>query len=55
MALIALTWWYKLGFEDQYYKVIEFLKGQLRDTTEVRPDNLSVDEVKEIYQLNHRS
>lgn len=48
----ALKWWHTLFFEIQFYKVVEWLSSQKRDTTERHPDNLTGREIQEIYEFN---
>ncbi len=46
----AIAWWGMLTFESKFYKVIDWLKSQNRDTTERHPDNLTGREIEEIYK-----
>lgn len=48
----AIKWWHSLSFEEQYFKVIEWLSKQGKDTTERRPNSLTGREIEEIYKLN---
>lgn len=46
-----INWWNNLSFEHKFYKVIEWLKSQNRDTTERHPLELTGEEVKEIWNI----
>ncbi len=45
----ALQWWNGLPFEKKFYKVIEWLSSQKRDTTERHPNDLTGREIQEIW------
>ena len=46
---IAINWWNKLYFEQQFFYVIEWLKSKNQDTTSRHPDNLTGNEIEQIY------
>lgn len=46
----AIEWWNSLTFENKFYKVIEWLKSQNRDTTERHPNDLTGREIEEIHR-----
>jgi hypothetical protein len=46
----SLLWWHTLTFEDKFYKVVEWLIAQRRDTTERHPHDLTGSEVQEIWE-----
>jgi len=48
----AMDWWCAMTFEDQFYKVIEWLSSQNRNTTDRHPHRLTKLEIQEIYQYN---
>ena len=48
----AIEWWHTLSFEEKYFKVIEWLSKQGKDTTERHPNSLTGREIEEIYNLN---
>lgn len=47
-----LEWWLSLSFEEQFYKIIEFLSYHKRDTTELHPHEIKNEEIKQIYSFN---
>jgi hypothetical protein len=47
---VPLAWWNSMTFEDQFYKVIEWLSSQGRDTTERHPHSLTGREIELIYE-----
>lgn len=47
---VAIKWWNSLTFEHKFYKVIEWLKSQNRDTTERHPESLTGREIEEIHR-----
>ena len=49
----ALEWWRPLSFATKFYRTIEWLRSQKRDTTEKHPDNLTDKEIEDIYLLRH--
>ena len=49
----ALKWWNSLTFEEQFFKTIEWLSNNNRDTTERHPNKLTGREIQEIYSLLH--
>ena len=49
----ALKWWNSLTFEQQFFKTIEWLSNNNRDTTERHPNKLTGREIQEIYSLLH--
>lgn len=44
----AIEWWDSMSFEDQFFKVIEWLSSQKRDTTELHPHNATREDIAEI-------
>lgn len=44
------AWWRNLPFERKFYKVIDWLKSNGRDTTERHPNDLTSEEIKQIWQ-----
>ena len=49
----AIEWWNSMTFEQQFYKTIEWLSDQNRDTTERHPYSLTGREIQEIYEKNN--
>ncbi len=47
----ALTWWNSMSFEEQFYKTIDWLKSQNRNTTERHPHHLTDVEIQEINEF----
>lgn len=47
----AMEWWNSMSFEEQFYKTIEWLSSQNRNTTERHPHYLTGREIQEIYEL----
>nr|OQX98991.1 MAG: hypothetical protein B6I27_01620 [Erwiniaceae bacterium 4572_131] len=47
----ALKWWNSLTFEQQFFKTIEWLSSNNRNTIERHPNNLTGREIQEIYSL----
>ena len=47
-----LDWWNSMTFENQFFKTIEWLSSQNRDTTERHPHNLTRIEIQEIHKLH---
>jgi hypothetical protein len=45
----SLLCWNGLTLEQKFYKVIEWLKAQKRDTTERHPNDLTGREIQEIW------
>ena len=50
----AIKWWNNLSFEQKYFKVVEWLWKQGKDTTERLPDSLTGREIEEIYLNKHK-
>lgn len=50
--LKAIKWWNSLTFEHKFYKVIEWLKSENRNTTERHPDHLTGREIEEVYNTD---
>lgn len=48
----AMSWWLSLSFEEKFYKTIEWLKKENRNTTERHPNELTVFEILVIYKDN---
>lgn len=44
-----ITWWNMMSFEDQFYKVIEYLSDNDRNTTELHPHSMTFEEITEVY------
>jgi hypothetical protein len=47
----ALQWWNSFTFEEQFYKTIQWLKSENRNTAERHPHSLTGREIEEIYTL----
>lgn len=45
----SIAWWNRLTFEQKFYKVIQWLKEQGKDTTERHPNNLTGREIQKIW------
>lgn len=45
----AALWWKSLTFEQKFFRVIDWLKSQGRDTTELHPQCLTTDQVTQIW------
>lgn len=46
----ALAWWNSMTFENKFFKTIEWLKLENRDTAERHPDYLTGREIEQIYK-----
>lgn len=46
----AFKWWNSLTFEHKFYKAIEWLQSQNRNTAELHPNDFTGREVEEIYR-----
>lgn len=46
----ALTWWNSMTFENQFFKVIEWLSNNGRNTTARHPHELTCGEISNIYR-----
>lgn len=49
IELIAYDWWDNLPFEAKFYAVIKWLKDKGEDTTSLHPDEVTNDQIKNIY------
>jgi hypothetical protein len=47
----ALDWWNAMTFEDKFYKTIEWLSKNNRDTTSRHPYSLTGKEIEEMYEF----
>ena len=47
----AIEWWNKLTFEQKFYRTIAWLKANDRKTTDRHPNELTIEEICEIYEL----
>ena len=48
---IVMEWWNDLSFEEKFFKTIEWLSNQNRDTTERHPNSLTGREIEQIYSV----
>lgn len=44
-------WWDSLSFEDKFYKVIEWLEMQGRNVTDIHPNDITDDGIKEVHRV----
>lgn len=44
-------WWDSLSFEDKFYKVIEWLEMQGRNITDIHPNDITDQYIKEIHRV----
>ena len=49
----VMLWWNMMSFEGQFYKVIEYLSDNERDTTELHPHRMNFDEILEVYSWDN--
>ncbi len=50
----AMQWWYKIGYENQFYKIIEHSDLIIGDKTR-NPDTLTGSEIELIYNAENKN